>query len=236
MKVGVIYLLTINQKNMKKLILLSIGILLTFVVNAQAEIAYDYHLGSENYPGVKKGEVFFILIPTNWYFDKEKDTILRPNNNLSSNEILQKNFESLGWRTGRIGDVAYSEKGVILEDDRPVFVNKEEFLERGFSANPPQWKINSALFKKYSPGSRTYPGIKKGEVYMFDISNMYYYDYKKDTLVMDKDSAAIITFNNLPFANKRLGKVAYDKNGKVIKGWLPLFVKPTIQEKKELIK
>lgn len=94
---------------------------------------------------------------------------------------------------------------------------------------------------KYSFGSKTYPGIKPGEMFIGYVSTEYYYEmdekgdfkrhYFRDTDTTDSfekyhDSLHSISFlsEDMFIKTKRLGNVAYYSSGDTMKGYRPIFV------------
>lgn len=90
-----------------------------------------YSYGSETYPGVQPGEVFFTVISNDKaelsdYWNLGKDGrwyYWEPSTNI--------NFSDVRWKTKRMGYVAYSRNGELLEDHYPVFVKKDELIKAG---------------------------------------------------------------------------------------------------------
>jgi len=81
---------------------------------------------------------------------------------------------------------------------------------------------------KYSFGSKTYPGIKPGEVYICDISTKYCWELNQKTETFWENlnkNATEKNFNEIGWKTKRLGGNSYSNDGKIIEGKRPIFAK-----------
>ena len=81
---------------------------------------------------------------------------------------------------------------------------------------------------KQSHGAETktaqHPEQKTGEVFLMDIPRFIYREEGATSFTVDSVRALSINFNDIPFKTKRLGKKSYDKNGNVVKDYIPVFV------------
>lgn len=122
-----------NMKNLFKTIIALFIILTMSTTNAQVKKdSINYELGSKNYPGVQPGEVFFTVIPENFYYDKSINDFIMTFPD-EKNFTLKKNFDKISWKTKRLGYglVAYGPYGNVLTGFRPVFVKESELKEAG---------------------------------------------------------------------------------------------------------
>ncbi len=92
----------------------------------------SYRVGSETYPGVEAGEVFLCVISTKFF---AVPVVFRDGTTsydfTYGDMATDQNFEEIGWKTKRLGKVAYNKKGEKMDDWRPVFVQKKELQEAG---------------------------------------------------------------------------------------------------------
>jgi hypothetical protein len=69
-----------------------------------------------------------------------------------------------------------------------------------------------------------HPELKKGEVFVTNISSEYHFDLKTKEFVPD-ENALMLNFNQIGWKTKRMGEVAYDVSGHKISGMRPVFRK-----------
>ena len=92
----------------------------------------NYEWGSKNYPGIKPGEVFLMIISEKSYYDVESGMFIMTYPN-KKHFTLIKNYNQISWKTKRLGFglKAYGPHGNVLTGFRPVFVQENELREAG---------------------------------------------------------------------------------------------------------
>lgn len=101
----------------------------------------------------------------------------------------------------------------------------------GVNAQNDMWKFSSLKNNdciycdsvKYKPLSSIYPGCKPGEVFLQNISEEFYFD-DEGHLQLNKYEALERNLDAMPWQSKRLGPVAYDRYGRYLPNFRPIFV------------
>ncbi len=91
-----------------------------------------------------------------------------------------------------------------------------------------QNKTNTSAKGKYEFGSKTYPGIQPGEIFIFNISKISYPKYNNNgvaVFIFDNLTSLSINFKKITWETKRLGEVAYDAKGNILPDECPVFIK-----------
>lgn len=91
-----------------------------------------------------------------------------------------------------------------------------------------QAQTDQYFINKYEFGSKTYPGIKTGEVYICDISTKYCWELNQKTETFWENlnkNATEKNFAEIGWKTKRLGGNSYSNDGKIIEGKRPIFAK-----------
>lgn len=104
---------------------LCIGTSINSFAQTKTDTTAKYTYGSETYPGIQPGEVFYTLISNGWYLNKSGLW------GFWKEGAAGINFKEIPWKTKRMGYLAYSKDGELLEDYYPVFVEKEELIKAG---------------------------------------------------------------------------------------------------------
>jgi hypothetical protein len=81
--------------------------------------------GFKIHPEAQEGEIFFFNVSANLPGMSGLD--------------LDDTFQSMNWKTKRLGEVAYDISGNYLRHSRPVFVQRSEVIERGMNPDNLGW-------------------------------------------------------------------------------------------------
>jgi hypothetical protein len=79
-----------------------------------------------------------------------------------------------------------------------------------------------------------HPELNDDEVFLQNIDDEYRLGKMYQVVHMDPGSALLMNFNAIPYENKRMGKIAYDSEGKESPEERPVFVKRLEFEQKNL--
>lgn len=83
-----------------------------------------YRPGCKDYPGLRSGEVFLRNISTVFL---ENAGAFPGVGKISHKDALQENFNKIGLVTKRLGQAAYNLFGDEVKDERPVFIEEEQW-------------------------------------------------------------------------------------------------------------
>ncbi len=171
------------------------------------------------HPELKRGEMWLTNISSEYVHTKSESGFIMFDSN--KRKAAQQNFDDCGFKTKRLGVTAYNSKGDVIESNRPIFVQKSEYLQN-----------QKELKKKKKPF--THPELKKGEVWYTDISTQFTSFAVGGGLFslasrfqVSTGNALHYNFSSIGYESKRLGLRSYDELGRIKDNFAPVFVKKT---------
>ncbi len=117
---------------MKKVLLsLTVFLVTLACANVQAQTKDTigtYSWGSDKHPGCLSGEVFLMNISAEYYRISVNGIFL---SQYDPRRATYENFKDIGWKTKRMGYLAFDVNGEPVAGLRPVFVKKSELVKAG---------------------------------------------------------------------------------------------------------